>query len=193
MEWYYKNEYIQNFDEARFVQSNFQTSLLNRDKLNPADNFGILYDFEIETIKNYTSPYKPLNNSMLLLLLAYIRAFTWSRGNNTTDRSNKSPKYKPEVFHSQFQIIEQFTGISRKLVSRATDVLEVLGLVKTYRPPKYKDEKGNWHTDDIFYVCPYKYISDGNQIRKCNKKEYDWEKELNNGIDFAENKKYLQK
>lgn len=193
MEWYFKNGYIIDFDESRFIQSTFQSSLLNRDKINPTNNFGILYDFEIETINNYKSPYKPLNNSMLLLLLSYIRAFSWVRANETTGHSNNSKKEKPEIFHSQFQIIEQFTGISRKLVSRATDILEMLGLIKTYRMPKYKDDGGKWHTDDIIYVCPYKYISKNGKIRKCTQNEYNYEKELEHGIEFVEKKKYLQK
>lgn len=182
MQWFFENGYLIDFNEDKYIQSNFQSSLLNIEKIQPMNNFGLIYDFEIELINNFKSSYKPLNRSLLLLLLSYIRAFTWNR-------SNQLLYYKPEIFHSQFQTMSTFIGISRKLISRATEILELMGLIKTYRMPKYKDTNDNWHTDDIIYVCPYKYIVKNNQIYKCSDNEYNAEEELKKGIEFLKTQK----
>ena len=176
MDWYFENGYIIDFDKEKYIQNTFQSSLLNNEKLNPKNNFGIIYDFEIESINRYESSYKPLNKSILLLLLAYIRAFTWIRTNEISGHSEKSKKRKPEIFYSQFTKIATFLGSNRKMISKATNALEGLGLIKTYRMPKYKDSNDKWHTDDIIYICPYRYIWRNNQIVQCAKEEYNYEK-----------------
>lgn len=184
MDWYFENGYIIDFDKEKYIQNTFQSSLLNMEKINPKNNFGILYDFEIETINMYQSPYKPLNKSILFLLLSYIKAFTWIRTNETSGHSEKSKKSKPEIFYSQFQSIAAFIGSDRKMIAKATEVLEQLGLIKTHRMPRYKDSNDNWHTDDIIYICPYRYIWRNSQIVQCTKEEYDYKKELEYGILF---------
>lgn len=193
MQWYFESGYIIDFDINKYFQSIFQSSLLNEEKIKPKNNFGIIYDFEVEIINAYQSPYRPLNRSILLLLLSYIRAFTWVRTNEVSGHSEKSKKRKPEIFNSQFKTIAAFIGITPTMVSKATAVLEQLGLIKTHRMPRYKDSSGNWHTDDIIYICPYKYISRKTQIYKCTKEEYDYEKELEYGIMFLREKNYVSK
>lgn len=193
MDWYFENGYIIDFNKEKYLQNTFQSSLLNYEKLNPKNNFGILYDFEIETINQYQSPYKPLNKSILFLLLSYIKAFTWIRANELSGHSEKSKKNKPEIFYSQFQTIAAFIGSNRKMIANATEVLEQLGLIKTYRMPRYKDSNDNWHTDDIIYICPYRYISRNNQIVQCTKEEYNYKKELDYGIIFLRNQNYVSK
>ena len=193
MQWYFENGYITDFNEDKYSQSTFQSSLLNKDKFKPLNNFGIIYDFEVEVINNYQSPYKPLNKSVLFLLLSYIRAFTWKRTNEVSGHSEKSKKEKPEIFYSQFTTMATFIGINRKMIAKATTVLEELGLIKTYRMPRYKDSNDNWHTDDIIYISPYKYKSYCGQICKCSKEEYDYEDELEYGITYLREQKYVSK
>lgn len=193
MDWYFENGYVIDFDKEKYIQNTFQSSLLNMEKVNPKNNFGILYDFEIETINKYQSPYKPLNKSILFLLLAYIKAFTWIRANESSGHSEKSKKNKPEIFYSQFQSIAAFIGSDRKMIAKATEVLEKLGLIKTHRMPRYKDSNDKWHTDDIIYICPYRYIWRNNQIVQCTKEEYNYEKELEYGILFLRNQNYVSK
>lgn len=193
MDWYFENGYIFDFDKDKYIQNTFQSSLLNFEKINPKNNFGILYDFEIEIINSYESSYKPLNKSMLLLLLSYIRAFTWLRTNELSGHSEKSKKSKPEIFYSQFQAIAAFIGSNRKIIAKATEVLQQLGLIKTHRMPRYKDSNDNWHTDNIIYICPYRYIWRSNQIVQCTKEEYDYVKELEYGISFLRNQNYISK
>lgn len=193
MQWLFRNGYIIDYDEEKFLQSHFQSSLLNCEKVRPLNNFGLLYDFEVSAINEYKSSYKPLNRSILLLLLSYIRAFTWIRSNEVSGHSGKSQKEKPEVLQTTFQSIESVIGVPRKLISRAMAVLEYMGLVVTYRMPKYQDTEGGWHTDDLICVCPYKYLSSGKEIYKCTKEEYSPEKELQNGIEFVKNQRYISK
>lgn len=193
MDWYFENGYITDFDKGKYIQNTFQSSLLNMEKINPKNNFGILYNFEIEAINTYQSPYKPLNKSMLFLLLAYIKAFTWIRTNESSGHSEKSKKHKPEIFYSQFQSMAAFIGSDRKMIAKATEVLEKLGLIKTHRLPRYKDSNDKWHTDDIIYICPYRYIWRNGQIVQCTKEEYNYMKELEYGILFLRNQNYVSK
>ena len=192
MQWYFEHEYILDFNANRYVQNTFQSSLLNKEKLMPSCNFGIIYDFEIEAIMKYQSWYKPLNKSSLLLLLSYIRAFTWNRKANLSSQLAIPEKIRPEIFHSQFEAMENCIGIKAKMISRATGILENLGIVKTYRMPSYKDANGQWHTDDIIYIFPYKLIVDKKLkgIRLCEKNEYDWHKELEHGINYLRERKF---
>ena len=193
MDWCFFNGYIIDYDKAKYTQSKYQTSLLNLERMRPENNFGLLYDFEIEFIKDYKSPYKNLNNSVILLVLSYIRAFAWSRTTEIYDHSNTSKKEKPEIFHSQLQDMEHFTGISSRLISKAVDVLEEANIIKTYRMPSYKDSEGNWHNEDTIFVFLYKYKKKGVYICKCSNEEYSFETELKNGIEYLKEQKYLSK
>lgn len=189
MQWYFENDYIVTFDRTKYTQSIFQSSMLNEEKLKPKHDFGIVYNFEVEIINNHQLSYRPLNKSALLLLLSYVRAFTWVQVNKRKYSGNVK-KSRPEMFYSQFKTIAAFIGLTPVIVSRATIILEELGLIKTYRMPSYKDANGQWHTDDVIYICPYKYISRKNKIVKCEKNEYDWHKELEHGINYLRERKF---
>lgn len=193
MEWYWNNGYIFDFDVEKYVQNNFQSSLLNKERILPKGNFGTIYDFELSAIKKYMPTYRPLNRSVLLLLLAYIRAFTWNRSTQTTGHSVSSKKRKPEIFHSQFKTMGEYIGINAKLISKATEILESLGIITTHRMPSYQDRDGVWHTDDIIYVFKYKFITEKRRTRICSQEEYDPQKELEYGIQFLRECKYSSK
>lgn len=193
MLWLYDKEYIYNFNSEKYVQNTFQSSVLNKDKIMPPDNFGLVYDFEIEAIMNYKSPYRPLNSSILLLLLSYIRSYTWVRKTGVIEYSETTKREKPEIFHSQFKTMGHYLGIKEKMISKATRVLEEMNLIKTHRMPSYKDIDGNWHTDDIIFVCPYKIVVENHSMRICTRKQYNWEKELENGILYLRYSKHMRK
>ena len=193
MQCLFLNGYIINFDETKYIQNTFQSSMLNIEKLIPEQNYGIIYDFEYETIMKYESPYKPLNKSILLLVFSYIKAFMWNRFSSISGHSEKTKKSKPEIFHSQFEIMSQFIGIKPKMISKATEILEQMGLIITHRMPRYQDTDGNWHTDDIIYVIPYKIIYQNKHFYICSKEEYDPKKELENGIIYLRNMKHISK
>lgn len=193
MQWIFSNGYIIDFDKSRFVQNTLQSSLLNLDLIEPNKDFAIIYDFEYETIMEYDSPYKPLTKSVLLLVFSYIKAFTWNRFSSISGHSEKTKKSKPEIFHSQFEIMSQFIGIKPKMISKATEILEQMGLIKTHRMPSCQDSDGQWHTDDIIYVIPYKIIYQNKHFYICSKEEYDPKKELENGIIYLRNMKHISK
>lgn len=193
MQWIFSNGYIIDFDKSRFVQNTLQSSLLNLDLIEPNKDFAIIYDFEYETIMEYDSPYKPLTKSVLLLVFSYIKAFTWNRFSSISGHSEKTKKSKPEIFHSQFEIMSQFIGIKPKMISKAIEILEQMGLIKTHRMPSYQDSDGQWHTDDIIYVIPYKIIYQNKHFYICSKEEYDPKKELENGIIYLRNMKHISK
>lgn len=189
MNWFYENDYILNFDSEKYIQNTFQSSLINKKKLLPSSNFGIVYDFEIEAIMNYKSPYRPLNYSVILLVLSYIRAYTWIRAT----QSEKSKNSKPEIFHSHFTVMEKYLSIKAKLISKATDILNNMKIIKTYRMPNYQDYDGQWHTDEIIFICPYKISTVNNAVYICDKDTYDWEKELEYGILYLRNMNHTSK
>jgi hypothetical protein len=182
MKWLYENEYITNFRQEDFVTTRFQSSKLNLSKMYPSENFGILYDFEIEIINQYHSTHRPITRSMLLLLLSYIRAFTLKRTVNVFGDFEKYKVENPEIFCSCYKDISAFTGIEEHLVSKATNILQQLGLIETYRIPKYKDEEGHWHNNGLIYVSPYKYQVKNNELILCKKEEYSYKDEINNGL-----------
>lgn len=193
MQWMFSNGYIIDFDKDKYVQNTLQSSLLNLNLIEPSKDFAIIYDFEYKTIMKYDSPYKPLTKSILLLVFSYIKAFTWIRFTSISGHSEKTKKSKPEIFHSQFEIMSQFIGIKPKMISKATDILERMGLIKTHRMPSYQDSDGQWHSDDIIYVIPYKIIYENKRFYICSKDEYDPQKELENGIMYLRNMNHISK
>lgn len=193
MNWYFENGYIIDFDSKKYIRNTFQSSLLNADIIFPKNNFGLIYDFEIKAITNYKSSYTSLNKSILLLVLSYIRAFTWIRSNEVSGHSEKSKRNKPEIFYSHFKTIGENLGINPKLVSRATDILRDLGILKVYEMPTYQDENKYWHNGETIFICPYKISSYKGNLRVSSKDEYNWEKELEYGIKYLKELKHFSK
>ena len=193
MQWFFENGYLIDFDIEQYKNSVFQSSLLNMEKLIPDKEFGIIYDFEVKKIMGYESDYRPLTKSILLLILSYIRAFTWKRADSFSGHSEKSMKRKPEICHGQITYMSDFIGITRQMFIRGENVLSDLGLIVSHKMPRYKDESGQWHTDETLFVCPYKYKTVKNKIVKCTNEEYDYQKELENGIIFLREQKYSSK
>lgn len=193
MKWLFSNGYVIDFDESKFTQNTLQSSLLNLDLTEPNKDFAIVYDFEYETIMKYDSPYKPLTKSILLLVFSYIKAFMLIRFTSVSGHSEKTKKSKPEIFHSQFETMSQFIGIKPKMISKATEILEQMGLIKTHRMPRYQDFDGQWHTDDIIYLIPYKIIYENKKFYICSKDEYNPQKELENGIIYLRNMNHISK
>lgn len=86
----------------------------------------------------------------------------------------------------------KFIGVKERLVSKATEVLVELGLIQVYRMPSCKDCNDTWHTDDIIYVCPYKFNVQNSCIVQ-DTENYNWKDELKNGIDFLQNMNFVSK
>ena len=192
MTWIYQNGYILNFEDTEFTGNNYCYSLLNTDKMFPSDNFGIIYDFEIEKIKNYKSKYRTLTQSTILLILSYIRVNLWKRSANLEFQEEKLKKEKPEICNKQILEISNDIGISERLISRSIDILVELDIIDMSPMPRFQDELGNWHTEDSIFVNKYKFIrNEHGVIIKDN--SYDYESELSNGIDFIRKRKYVSR
>lgn len=194
MQWFFENGYLIDFDIDQYKNSVFQSSLLNMEKLIPDKDFGIIYDFEIKAIMDYKSEYRPLTKSILLLILSYIRAFTWKRVESKSGHSELSKMKKPEICRGQITYMAECIGITRQMFIKGTDVLLELGLITQHKMPRYQDESGSWHTDETIFVCPYKYkTAKDRTITRCTPDEYDFKKELEYGISFVRNQKYSSK
>lgn len=194
MEWFYSKGYIIDFNKDLFTGNTFQCSLAYEEKIRPDSNFGLIYDFELETINSYTSKYRAVNKSTLLLVLSYIRLNTWVRKTDLTGHSEKSKKSKPEICNRQLVEIANDLGLSSNLVSKSLTTLEEFNFVASKAMPRFQDELGNWHTEDTIFVAPYKFrvISEG-KIVQSSKEEYDYEKEIAYGIKFLQERKYSSK
>lgn len=196
MQWLKDKQYIQSFDAE-----NFRTDKLNEsyvtdvDKLYPKKNYGILYDFEVEFVKNIKFNKKHvINNSLVLMFLAYIRAYSWNRGNLEKiylSHSQKSKQEKPEIFNSTYKSMSSVLGLSERTISKLTEFLEEVGIIRTHRLPKYKDSHSRWHHGEIIYVFNYKFQYLNRRYYSCD--DYNPKQEIKNGIKFIRENQYETK
>lgn len=66
-------------------------------------------------------------------------------------------------------------------------------IIKTHRMPCFQDNGGTWHTDDIIFVFRYKVIASNKALHICSKDEYDFEQELEYGINCLRNMNHISK
>lgn len=197
MMWLYQHNYLINFNTNKFLGNNFQSSLINTNYLHPENGYGLIYDFEINKIREYHSTYKTMTKSILLLVLSYLRLKLWIRKNGKIAYTKNYEKDKPEICHKQIIEISNDLGISSKLISRAIYILEEFGIIVTKSMPRFKDEIGNWHTDDTIFANRYKfviYFDIESQTRTIKlDKNYNYEKEISYGVEFLKEKKYYSR
>ena len=144
-------------------------------------------------MKSYKSQYKPLTNSIVLLVLSYIRLGMWRRTYQYTGESEKTKKDKPEIFNKQYSEMSSDIGISSRLVSRCVDALEDMGIIAVKHMPRFKDETGQWHTEDTIFTNKYRYLYDTRTRKHKLDSDYDYEKEIQYGIKFLQERKYSSK
>ena len=195
MQWLKDQEYIESFDESNFRTDKFNESYVDVDKLYPNKNYGILYDFEVELIKNIDFNKKHgINNSLVLIFLAYLRSYSWNRANlerSYLSHSKKSRQEKPEIFHSTYKSMSSFLGLSERTIVKLTGLLTDLGIIRTYRFPKYKGSSSKCHYGEIIYVFTYKFQYLNGEYSLCD--GYDPEQEIKNGIKFIQENQYETK
>ncbi len=193
MGWFHESGYILDFNEKRFQRDNHEISRLNTEMFRPDGNFGILYDFEIQRIMDCHISYRPLTKSIVLLVLSYIRAYTWIRQSDISGHSPTSMKEKPEIFYSQYTLMGTFIGVAPRMISKAVDILADLGLLISHRLPNYKTVSNEWRTNDVIFVCPYKIQTANDELIVLDGSSYDYKKELENGIAFLRSDGYAAK
>lgn len=122
---------------------------IDRDKFLLSENFTRIYDFEFKKIKSECGSFV----DVVLLVLSYLRVNMWRNNENT-----KNPK--PEMLNRHFTNISDELGLSVYVVKKAVNVLCDIGIIKIYKPTKFKDKNGNWHTEDVIFVNAYRYVYD---------------------------------
>lgn len=193
IDWLYQNYYISDFEADEFGGNNFQYCAVDKDRFFSSGNFAIIYDFEFQILKSYESKYKPLTNSVILLVLTYIRLNMWRRIYQYTGESETTKKEKPEICNKQYTEISSDLGVSSRLISRSIDALENFGIIAVKHMPRFKDETGQWHTEDTIFVNSYRYLYDTKTRKHRLDCDYDYEKEIRYGIKFLQERKYSSK
>lgn len=174
--WLYQNFYISDFNVKDFYGNNLICCIANKDLfLNPY-KFGIIYDFEINKMKNNKS------RDLLLLVLSYLRLNTWN---------NKTGEHlRPEIVHRQYSKISEDTGISVYRIKKSIQQLCDMGILKAANTPRFRDQDGAWHTEDMIIVNTYKYHWDDITNTYLLDQNYDCDKELEFGVQYLQQRKH---
>lgn len=161
---------------------------LNQEKFCPDSQFALIYDDELDKIRNFkkhTKDVTRMSSSILLLVLSYLRVNMLRRQDKYI--GNKSDK--PEFCYRYYINIEKDIGISNRYISRAVKILSEMGILAYMELPRYKDENGNWHTEVTLFADKYRYKDNSKSLDN----DYDYQQELQWGVDYIKEKKYASK
>jgi hypothetical protein len=174
--------------EGKIASDIFTLAYLNQEKFFPDSQFALIYIDELQKItefKKHTKDVNKMNSSIILLVLSYLRVNMLRRQGEYF--ANKSDK--PEFCYRMYIDIEKDIGISNRYISRAVKILNEMDLIVSEEMPRYKDEKGNWHTEVTLFVNKYKREKGGESLNI----DYDYQQELAWGKEYVKEKKYLNK
>lgn len=150
----------------------FCKATLSYDLFYPENKFAIIYFNELEKIiefKNYVKDNSRMTSSILLLVLSFIRLRMLKRG------EFQKVQDKPEIHYNRYKTIAHFLGLTDRQISNAIKILNQLDILYSEELPRYKDSKGNWHSNFFIFADKYKYKN--NQPIK----DYDYKEELKYG------------
>lgn len=168
-------------------KNNFIDSVLHTEKFDIDSRFALVYDVELERIRNfkkYTKDITRMSSAILLLVLSYLRVNMLRRQNGYIGRRSD----KPEFCYRMYIDIEKDIGISSRYISRAIKILQEMDLIVSHELKRYKDDSENWHTDVTIFVNKYK-LKSSVEIDM----NYDYTQEIQWGIDYIKEKKFLTK
>lgn len=177
--WLYENLYISDFDDKKFSGDTFQYCYVDKNRFVDCDHFGMIYDFEFEMLRQYKSK----TGSLLLLVLSYIRLHIWR---NTDCNQNK----RPETLNKCLTEISEDIGISTRMISKTIKELCDIGILKTATTPRFRDQDGVWHTEDMIIANTYKYHWDDTTKTYLLDQNYDCDKELKFGVQYLQQRKH---
>lgn len=203
LSWLYSNGLIQNYDNSDYFSiSDKKTYIVdcNKNWIFPDKEYGIIFDFEIESIKKYyknnkSSIDRRVSHSTIILVLAYIRKNIRSRPKESYDVKKEIEKC-PEVFYQMYKNMVDDIGLNSKLCAKCIDILCTLNILVKESMPRFKDEDGNFHTDSTIFANKYKYIQDKKTGQPILDTNYKWEREVKAGKKlvasrtFKSNKNY---
>lgn len=171
-------------------RNEYNEATLNMEKFCPDTQFAIIYYDEIQKIMDFKKIINDdkeknrMSSAILLLVLSYLRMNMLRRQEGYIGKESD----KPEFCYRYYIDIEKDIGISSRYISRAISILIKLDLLAKQEIPRYKDEHDNWHTEVTLFVNKYKYDKQGKLDQK-----YNYQQELQWGIDYIKDKKYLKK
>ena len=160
---------------------------INIEKFDIPDNFGIIYFDELERILNFKEELKNINidtsrmsSAYILLLLSYIRV-----------NMNRNPD-KPLCCYRLYQKISEDIGLSERYISRITEILDVMNIIKYQEGKRIKYKKSNniysFVTAPKVFTDYIRYIKDENGKPKIDK-AYDYQAEIQKQLDILETTK----
>jgi DNA-binding transcriptional ArsR family regulator len=154
--------------------SSFIKATINISKLTKeceTARFAVIYLDELNQIMSYKSLNSKdayMNVDVILLVFAYLRMKIYRRRNelmpeeNNLDNKNSLEydiesrrKRCPEVYDCFYYEIADDLGLSARVISKAIDVLNELGLIYSEALPRIKHED-KWRTDHTLFCNTYK-------------------------------------
>lgn len=200
MKWFVDNEYIIDYDQKQFTGNKGQRSKLNVEKFYPK-NYGQIFDFEVDHIRDELHGSKKITSSEVLIVLAYIRLKTWRRVTNTAgieDRKNLKKK-KPEIFYTYINRMANELNMTEYKVRSILEWLSKAGIIKFTQLPSNvvdKDRKKYFNKGLTIIVDMYRFKNIWQ--RSVNDNTYNPDKELNLGRQYLmssriNEKKYTDK
>lgn len=186
---------VKDFEKIKYItvngaiNRNFYTSvIINNEKFDIPSQFALIYFDEINNIKQYIQPENnksKIGSPILLLLLSYLRMNMLRRQKGYIGK----PSDKPEFCYRMYTDIETDIGVSKRYISKGISILEELDLIAIHNLPRWQDENKNWHTEVTLFVNKNKM----NEKRNGYDKSYDYKQELLWGIEYINEKKFLNK
>lgn len=153
-------------------------AIFNLDKISKEceyNRFAIIYLDELKSILNYQNTNSKdvfLNNDVILLVFAYLRMMICRRRNkllpdeiNLDNKNNHQYDISsrqlrsPDAYNCFYSDIADNIGVSSRVVSKAVDILNELGLIYSESLPRVKYNDGNkekWRTDHTIFCNKYK-------------------------------------
>lgn len=168
--------------------TDYYNIILNIEKFDTPDSFGIIYFDELEKILNYKEELKDkdidlsrMSSAYILLLLSYLRV-----------NMNRNPE-KPLCCYRLYQKISEDIGLSERYISRIVEILDVMNIIKYQEGKRIRYKKSNreygFITSPKVFADYKRYVKDtkGNSIIDEN---YSFQVEISKQIEILQKDKY---
>lgn len=174
---------LKSMETKNYIQKNsnslgkFDNYYTNDDIFNPKENFGIVYNFEVDYILTAYKNKEILGKNAhynLLLVLSYIRSNIKKISKieyfNTDCHSNN-----PRTCWRHFTKMSEDLGLTTSTISECVDTLDKMGIIAHLHPKRKKFPNGVWINPPTIFADKYLFDNNLNLIS-----HYSWEKEIAN-------------
>lgn len=199
--WFYENGIICNYDDSDFSEKDFTEKNtivveLNKKWIFPENNFGMIFDFEIESIRKYSEKNhlqldKRITHATIMLLLAYVRCNIRYRAIECYELASEIEK-SPEIFYKKYNEMSVELGIPERICSKCIDILCDLKILEKAEMPRFKDDDGNWHTDSTIFANKHKYVQDYKTKEPVIYEDYNVKREIKYGKKLVASKAFTK-